>query len=70
MKLPRAIIYQEIDKKELKKIRDAVACPQFGDDHYGVWGAMEFEVRLVIHKLLNYIDDLQSELDSWRGGEE
>jgi hypothetical protein len=34
------------------EIREKIACPQLGDDHYGAWGALPFDVRLAIYGLL------------------
>lgn len=34
------------------EIREKIACPQLGDDHYGAWGALPFDVRRAIHGLL------------------
>ena len=36
----------------LKQIREFIACPELGDDHYGKWGAMTREQRLVMNDLI------------------
>ena len=46
---------------EIKKIRKYISCPQFGDDHYGEWGALRLEQRIKIKSLLDYITNLQQE---------
>ena len=38
------------------KIRRAIACPQFGDDHYGEWGALRLDQRKLIKRLLDELD--------------
>ena len=42
--------------KELKEIREKISCPQFGDEHYGVWGALTFNQRRTIKRVLDYIE--------------
>lgn len=39
-------------KYTLEQIREFIACPELGDDHYGKWGAMPRERRLVINDLI------------------
>ena len=46
-------------KDEIKEIRKYIACPQFGDDHYGQWGALRLDQRIKIKHLLDYITNLQ-----------
>lgn len=36
----------------LEQIRGFIACPELGDDHYGKWGAMTREQRLVMNDLI------------------
>lgn len=36
----------------LEQIREFIACPELGDDHYGKWGAMTREQRLVMNDLI------------------
>ena len=43
-----------------EQIREFIACPQLGDDHYGKWGALTLEQRLVIADLLGRVKDLES----------
>lgn len=43
-----------------KQIREFIACPQFGDDHYGRWGALNFEQRKTIKNLCDIIDSADS----------
>ena len=46
---------------EIKEIREYISCPQFGDDHYGKWGALRLDQRIKIKQLLDYITNLQEE---------
>ena len=39
-----------------EKIRSAIACPQFGDDHYGEWGALKLDQRKLIKRLLDELN--------------
>lgn len=39
-----------------EKIRKAIECPQFGNLHYGEWGALRLEQRELIRRLLNELD--------------
>ena len=39
-----------------EKIRKAIECPQFGNETYGEWGALRFEQRVLIKKLLDELD--------------
>ena len=48
-------------KDEIKEIRDYIACPQFGDNYYGKWGALRLDQRIKIKQLLDYITNLQEE---------
>lgn len=45
--------------KALKEIREKIACPQFGDDHYGEWGALTLQQRKTILKLLDYVKQVR-----------
>ena len=36
----------------LEQIREFIACPELGDDHYGKWGAMTREQRLAMNDLI------------------
>ena len=46
-------------KDKIKEIREYISCPQFGDDHYGKWGALRLDQRKKIKDLLDYITNLQ-----------
>lgn len=50
-------------KDEIKEIREYISCPQFGDDHYGKWGALTIDQRRKIKYLLDYITNLQEKLN-------
>ena len=39
-----------------EKIRKAIACPQFGNETYGEWGALNLEQRKYIKRLLDELD--------------
>lgn len=39
-----------------EKIRKAIECPQFGDDHYGEWGTLRLDQRKLIKRLLDELD--------------
>lgn len=41
------------------EIRENIRCPQFGDNHYGKWGALNLEQRKKIKNLLNKIENLE-----------
>lgn len=43
----------------IEEIRENISCPQFGDNHYGKWGALNLEQRKKIKYLLNKIDNLE-----------
>ena len=45
-----------------KRIRELIACPQFGDDHYGEWGCLAYDQRKAILQLVETIDQLQAEI--------
>lgn len=51
---------------DTKKIREYIACPQFGQDHYGKWGALTYEQRFTILRLVSlleyYEDIIENEL--------
>lgn len=46
-----------------EKIREYVACPQFGDIHYGAWGALRFDQRKAIKDLCEWAIYLEKMLD-------
>ncbi len=39
-----------------EKMRKAIECPQFGNERYGEWGALRFEQRVLIKRLLDELD--------------
>lgn len=39
-----------------EKIRKAIECPQFGNETYGEWGALNLEQRKYIKRLLDELD--------------
>ena len=47
---------------EIKEIREYISCPQFGDNHYGKWGALRLDQRIKIKQILDYITNLQQEI--------
>lgn len=46
-----------------KRIRELIACPQFGDDHYGEWGCLAYDQRKAILHLVETIDRQQAEVE-------
>lgn len=38
------------------RIRKAIECPQFGNDHYGEWGDLRLDQRRYIKRLLDGLD--------------
>lgn len=40
-----------------EEIREYISCPQFGNTHYGKWGALRLDQRLLIKRLLDDLDD-------------
>lgn len=38
----------------LTYVREKISCPQFGDNHYGEWGALPLRQRAIIKRLLDY----------------
>ena len=47
-------------KTRLERIREYVASPQFGDDHYGELGAVPFRIRKDIKDFLDYVTSLEA----------
>lgn len=41
-----------MEKDIVTKVRENIACPQFGDKEYGSWGALPFRIRLEIYNLV------------------
>ena len=46
-------------KDHLKEMKEYIRCPQFGDDHYGKYGALRLEQRKEIKRLIDYCDYLE-----------
>lgn len=44
-----------MNEGELKSIREKISCPQFGDDHYGEWGALRMDQKQTIKRMIDYI---------------
>ena len=40
---------------DLQDLREKIACPQLGDDHYGEWGALPLEARKAINFLIGAV---------------
>ena len=38
------------------KMREYIKCPQLGNTHYGKWGALNIEQRVLIKRLLDEMD--------------
>jgi len=51
---PLPLVYRD----ELKAIRERIACPQLGDVHYGRWGCLNLEKRILIARLIRTIEFL------------
>ena len=49
--------------KWLEEIREKIACPQFGDEHYGEWGILNINQRRTIKRVLDYIDGQEKEIE-------
>lgn len=47
----------------IESIREKIACPQFGDDYYGEWGALTLEQRFTILHLINFIKVQDKEIE-------
>ena len=39
-----------------ERIRKAIECPEFGNERYGEWGALNLEKRKLIKRLLDELD--------------
>lgn len=52
-------------KSIIKEIREYIACPQFGDDDYGKWGALPLFQRLKIKELCDYANVLEGIVDEY-----
>lgn len=53
-------------KYTLEQIREFIACPELGDDHYGKWGAMTREQRLVMNDLIEIAKEYSSLMPTFR----
>lgn len=40
-----------------EKIKEAIKCPRLGNSSYGKWGALRYEQRVLIKRLLDELDD-------------
>lgn len=47
-----------VSDKELKEAREKISCPELNDDHYGVWGSMSIEQRIIMYRMINTIKEL------------
>lgn len=47
--------------RDLEEIREKIACPQFGDNHYGEWGALRLEQRETILRLVSELQFLRKQ---------
>lgn len=52
-------------KTIIEEIREYIACPQFGDDDYGKWGALPLFQRLKIKELCDYANVLEGIVDEY-----
>ena len=50
----------------LEQIREFIACPELGDDHYGKWGAMTREQRLAMNDLIEIAKEHSSLMQTFR----
>lgn len=41
----------------IKRTREYIKCPQFGDPHYGRWGTLSLEQRKTIKQLCDIIEE-------------
>lgn len=51
-------------KLSTKHIRELIACPQFGDDHYGKWGCLAYNQRKAILKMVETIERQNEQIHS------
>lgn len=51
--------------KLTEQIRKYIECPQFGDNHYGKWGALRYDQRLLIKKLCDQCDVYEDAADKF-----
>ena len=45
-----------------EKIREAIKCPRLGNSSYGEWGALRYEQRVLIKRLLDELDDTDNSI--------
>lgn len=53
-------------EQELKRIREYIACPQFGDENYGEWGILRLDQRKAILGLLEHINFQKIDIEYFR----
>ena len=46
-------------KPIIERIREYIACPQFGDINYGKWGSLRLDQRVEIKELCDYAKSLE-----------
>ena len=51
--------------KLTEQIRKYIECPQFGNNHYGKWGALPYDQRLLIKKLCDQCDIYEDAADKF-----
>lgn len=49
--------------ESLQRIREKIACPQLGDDHYGDWGILSLNQRLAMSEMIETIKFLDKMLE-------
>lgn len=53
-------------EQQLKRIREYIACPQFGDENYGEWGILRLDQRKAILGLLEHINFQKIDVDLFK----
>lgn len=48
-----------VSDKELQEVREKISCPQLNDDHYGMWGSMSVEQRIMMYRMIQTTKNLQ-----------
>lgn len=48
-----------VSDKELQEVREKISCPQLNDDHYGLWGSMSVEQRIMMYRMIETIKHLR-----------
>ena len=51
---------------DLQDLREKIACPQLGDDHFGEWGALPLEVRKAINYLIGAVVVRDNMIEAYR----